>query len=373
MPIKCTLCRQFVDPSVQQRAVARQRRRNRPVRRRRTPITTSGWAICRHCWSDHAKHDSMAVSIAEVLGASRPLTIEEIRLGLIQRGWSEHLKSIEIEALAMKGFPLRFKNAPAEPSRWSLTPSELQAYHQRRQPTTPSAKVIASATTQPPQPQQLPPDTCLVLNDRYAIVVADLPGTDQIWILLEGVDTPNVRLHGPTVAKYFKLLPDTHPATARLRASAALARLNPPPPATLIEGPTSLPWRLLPPGQLALDELRDRLAVFNQQQPHRQWDHSRLEFIASLHPDRVYFGIEEYKQYFAFEFAQANVAVLDCPLYGNAIYVLNGDDWQALSQLTKLALIQTGRAYRIIHTSDERWQSRLRAIVAGPTGLLPVS
>jgi hypothetical protein len=89
-------------------------------------------------------------------------------------------------------------------------------------------------------------------------------------------------------------------------------------------------------------------------------DMERLERIAKLNPTATYYGTEMWKGYWAFEFSGIAKAVLECPLIGNATYVLSGE-WRAMISLTKSELRSEYQQLveRIPHTSE--WEVRLGA------------
>ncbi len=86
---------------------------------------------------------------------------------------------------------------------------------------------------------------------------------------------------------------------------------------------------------------------------------SRLEKIASLSPVRCYIGKEAWHGYVVFEFKNAGRVVLECPIEGNATYVLSGD-WKIMVNHTKAELRQeyANRYTRIVHKGA--WLDRIR-------------
>ena len=81
--------------------------------------------------------------------------------------------------------------------------------------------------------------------------------------------------------------------------------------------------------------------------------------INSLNPASIYVGIDEFEGYFVFYFPDELTAILECPIVGNAIYIIKGD-WQTLSQLNKRELLTDYQmnVRRVIHKGD--WFSRLK-------------
>lgn len=124
-----------------------------------------------------------------------------------------------------------------------------------------------------------------------------------------------------------------------------------------------LSWKLLPPGELNLESLRQQLrASANRQNKDPGFDVSRLDFLLNLKPGSIYAGLDEFDGYLAFLFPQLDGAVLENPVEGNAVYVFSAD-WRQLSKFSKSELFQQAphQFRRIVHSGD--WQSRLKAII----------
>lgn len=120
-----------------------------------------------------------------------------------------------------------------------------------------------------------------------------------------------------------------------------------------------LPWRLLPPGELSIERLRLHYKGLQQRDPHIRYDPERIEKAFSLEPERCYVGTDQFDGYVVFTFARTERALLECPIYGNAIYVL-GPDWRRLSKMSKQELL-SGRLRgvdKIVHKGD--WFSKVK-------------
>lgn len=92
----------------------------------------------------------------------------------------------------------------------------------------------------------------------------------------------------------------------------------------------------------------------------------RYSAIRDLKPQSVRYGSTGFSRYVAFEFDKA--VVLENYYYGNAAYVMY-EDWQALSQRTRLDLLSDSSAKfeRVIHSQG--WQRKLRQAIRGNRGL----
>jgi hypothetical protein len=120
-----------------------------------------------------------------------------------------------------------------------------------------------------------------------------------------------------------------------------------------------LPWRLLPPGELSVDRLRHHYEALQDRNPHVRYDQERIDKACSLGPERCYIGTDEFDGYVVFTFAGTDRALLECPFYGNAIYVL-GPDWRRLSKMSKQELL-SGRprgVNKIVHRGN--WFGRAK-------------
>jgi hypothetical protein len=114
-----------------------------------------------------------------------------------------------------------------------------------------------------------------------------------------------------------------------------------------------LPWRLLPPGELSVERLRNHYTTLQHRNPHVRYDPERIAKAFSLGPERCYIGTDEFDGYVVFTFAGTDRALLECPVYGNAIYVL-GPDWRGLSKMSKQELL-SGRPRgvdKIVHRGN---------------------
>jgi hypothetical protein len=120
-----------------------------------------------------------------------------------------------------------------------------------------------------------------------------------------------------------------------------------------------LPWHLLPPGELTIERLRRHYKGLQHRDPHARYDVERLEKAFSLGPEACYVGTDEFEGYVVFTFAQTKRALLECPIYGNAIYVL-GPDWRRLSKRSKQEILaeRPDGVKKIVHSGD--WFGRVK-------------
>jgi hypothetical protein len=120
-----------------------------------------------------------------------------------------------------------------------------------------------------------------------------------------------------------------------------------------------IPWRFLEPGRNSFKIIIEHFDGLNTPARKEEYDKHRLELVHALGPSAIYIGTDEFEWYIVFLFQSAELAVLECPIKGNAIYLIAGD-WKDLSKLSKTALLEeySGQVARIIHTGD--WYDKLK-------------
>lgn len=98
-------------------------------------------------------------------------------------------------------------------------------------------------------------------------------------------------------------------------------------------------WQLLPPGEWNTQSLLNRFNQLQSEGRLHAFDESRIIAMCQLQPRQCYMGMSEWDGYIVFEFSQYSCVVLECPEYGNATYVLNGN-WKELTRLSKGDLLR---------------------------------
>jgi hypothetical protein len=123
-----------------------------------------------------------------------------------------------------------------------------------------------------------------------------------------------------------------------------------------------LPWRLLPPGELSVERLRHHYKALQHRNPHIRYDPERITKAYSLGPEQCYIGTDEFDGYVVFTFAGTDRTLLECPVYGNAIYVL-GPDWRRLSKMSKHELLsrRPRGVNKIVHKGN--WFGRAKLVL----------
>jgi hypothetical protein len=127
-----------------------------------------------------------------------------------------------------------------------------------------------------------------------------------------------------------------------------------------------VPWRILPPGRLGARKAAQYFRRLQRLVPELGIQEQRLEFMEKFDSDGVFVGRDSFDGYICFYFSDAKVAVLECPYYGDATYILKGD-WQTLSQFSKHDLLThfPEETTRVIHTNHFESNFRWRLYRAG--------
>lgn len=126
-----------------------------------------------------------------------------------------------------------------------------------------------------------------------------------------------------------------------------------------------LPWRPLPPGELSAETLRRHYAELERRDPRFAYDPARIEKAFSLGPERCYVGTDEFDGYVVFTFPDTEKALLECPIFGNAIYIIDSG-WRRYARMSKRELLadRTRGVTRIVHRGD--WFARVRRALGKP-------
>jgi hypothetical protein len=153
--------------------------------------------------------------------------------------------------------------------------------------------------------------------------------------------------------------PQTHrsalPSILRQPASVAHLDISPVP----VE---KLAFVLLRPGKWEIDDVIQHYREQHRHRPEifggRVIDYRRIEALKTLGPVKCYVGNDLWSGYVVFEFKGTGPVVLDCPVEGNAIYVLSGD-WKKMVGHSKAYLrnVYPNSYIKIAHKGD--WLDRV--------------
>jgi hypothetical protein len=124
--------------------------------------------------------------------------------------------------------------------------------------------------------------------------------------------------------------------------------------------PKQLDWPILPIGWWTIPKYKLLATRGTQDRQSGQLVIDRLIFLDSLNPKERYIGQDRFGSdpYWVFVFEEHVVA--ECPMEGNAIYVVHGThDWKTLLNRSKRALraAAANRYKRIVHRGD--WKTRI--------------
>ncbi len=118
-----------------------------------------------------------------------------------------------------------------------------------------------------------------------------------------------------------------------------------------------LSWRILPPGELSVDSISRHYDKLQRQDPGIKYEKDRIIKAFSLNPKECYVGKNQFEGYVVFTFFHTPKALLECPLYGNAIYIIDSD-WKRWSRMSKQELLRSHEVIRVIHRGD--WFSEVK-------------
>jgi hypothetical protein len=124
--------------------------------------------------------------------------------------------------------------------------------------------------------------------------------------------------------------------------------------------PAKLSWRLLPPGEHPFSEIVRHYRGLQERNIHVEYEIERLNRVYHLHPSSTFIGLDEFEGYIVFDFQNSQIAALECPIVGNAIYIIKGK-WRPLSRLSKAELLRRQNVVRIVHSGN--WVAKLEALL----------
>ena len=122
-----------------------------------------------------------------------------------------------------------------------------------------------------------------------------------------------------------------------------------------------LPWTILPRGEWNIEKL---IAHFKGLTSKNNWRNEkpfqeRLQKIFGfLQPSHCYIGEKQFEGYVIFCFDYTEKVVLECPFYGNAIYIIKGD-WQKIAKMSKWEARYEHSSQVTVINHTETWLERL--------------
>lgn len=125
---------------------------------------------------------------------------------------------------------------------------------------------------------------------------------------------------------------------------------------------TQFPFVVLPAGHWDFREVFDYYRRNSGSHPHKffeqVFDWNRIEQLAKLKPNLRHFGVKAWFGYAVYEFSYSHRVVLECPIEGNATYIISGD-WKNMIHKTKAELRSryASQCTRVVHVGD--WLNRV--------------
>lgn len=98
---------------------------------------------------------------------------------------------------------------------------------------------------------------------------------------------------------------------------------------------TRYAWRLASPGEVSRASFRKLSDDPQRQNRLVGFDQDRLDKVKLLVPKQRYIGIDGFDSYSIFTFAYTSKALMECPIVGNAIFVIGSDlaeQWQKMNK-----------------------------------------
>lgn len=122
-----------------------------------------------------------------------------------------------------------------------------------------------------------------------------------------------------------------------------------------------LNWRILPPGRMPWEQLRQEIEPIVQSAPegNRPFILHRLKTISKFDPHFAAVGTAGFRGYIILGFENKKIHVCESIFYGNATYIF-AERWEELSKKTKAEILDRNlQEDRIIHRV-ESWERRIR-------------
>lgn len=120
----------------------------------------------------------------------------------------------------------------------------------------------------------------------------------------------------------------------------------------------TLQWEIFPKGKYPWSKTKEIVKNYtNRLEPlEKELIEARIKEISGFDPDFAASGNGGFSGYFAFGFEEKGIFVLESVHLDNATYIF-GDDWEALSKLTKNEIINGSTDFkRIIHNESWIWR-----------------
>lgn len=128
---------------------------------------------------------------------------------------------------------------------------------------------------------------------------------------------------------------------------------------------TQYQWESVPPGENPVDAIARSFKEWHQRNPRAAYDEGRIEKARSLKPKRGFTGKRGFDGYFIYAFDYTEKMIMECPFYGNAIFVLGPSlEPERWLQMKKQEIMEHPEATRIPHR--EGWFDRVKEELGAP-------
>lgn len=119
-----------------------------------------------------------------------------------------------------------------------------------------------------------------------------------------------------------------------------------------------LQWDPLPRGEATPGRIRQHYETLQREGKIRGFDQERLDKATALPYVQWFLPKSGLDHYSIFTFAYTQKVLMECPVYGNAIYVVNYSEERWLT-MSKQELIESGEAKRIVH-QGRNWYEEVK-------------
>ena len=117
-------------------------------------------------------------------------------------------------------------------------------------------------------------------------------------------------------------------------------------------------WEILPPdAKIEIDKFK-KLKHEEKQKTRKSFDQVRLDTLEKYKPVERNIGKNGFQGYYAFIYE--NLCILESPIYGNATYIVERDNWKKSSMETKKELISSHKFLKRIE-HDSKWFKQINS------------
>lgn len=124
-------------------------------------------------------------------------------------------------------------------------------------------------------------------------------------------------------------------------------------------------WKLLPKGEWLSQHLSNHFRSLNSKKKWEKkvFDQTRFQKIEKdLHPNKCFVGKDEFESYIVYCFDWTDKVILECPIYGNATYVIKSGEftWKDIAKESKWDVRTEHSDQVTVINHSETWLERLK-------------